>query len=369
MSHLHVQNISKSFGQTQVLREVSFAVEEGEAVCLLGPSGCGKTTLLRIIAGLEQADAGRVLMDGRDLTEIPVHRRGFGLMFQDFALFPHKDVQSNIAFGLRMQGLAQAEIDDRVYEMLRLVSLQGYERRQVYDLSGGEQQRVALARCLAPRPRLLMLDEPLGSLDRTLREGLLGELRSILNTVGVTTVYVTHDQEEAFVVGDRVVVMRSGRVVQMGTPESVYQQPANEFIARFLGLNNLVDARITSMSPRVEVSTAWGTLTVGGLSREKAAVGDDATLVIRPEAVRATVAATSEQDNVICGRLASCVFRGGQHRLRLSHLDEEQMELEFDVVGACDVPVVGETICLSLNTEALSLLASDGDGRDATSGR
>ncbi len=187
MALLEVLEVTKSFGATPVLRGVSFGVQRGEIVCLLGPSGCGKTTLLRIVAGLEQVDAGQVRFDGRDLAEAPVHERGFGLMFQDFALFPHKNVFENVAFGLRMSGMDRASIQRRVTEMLDLVDLAGYEARRVYELSGGQQQRVALARSLAPSPTLLMLDEPLGSLDRTLREELMGELRRILKTVAVSS--------------------------------------------------------------------------------------------------------------------------------------------------------------------------------------
>ena len=187
MALLELVDVTKSFGDTPVLRGVSFGVERGAIVCLLGPSGCGKTTLLRIVAGLEQVDAGQVRFDGRDLAETPVHQRGFGLMFQDFALFPHKNVFENVAFGLRMSGMDRASIQRRVTEMLDLVDLAGYEARRVYELSGGQQQRVALARSLAPSPALLMLDEPLGSLDRTLREELMGELRRILKTVAVSS--------------------------------------------------------------------------------------------------------------------------------------------------------------------------------------
>src|SRR5919199_1578301 len=237
---LDARSITKSFGDTTVLRGVTFGAAESEIVALLGPSGCGKSTLLRIIAGLEQEYTGTVIFDGRALDAIPVHRRGFGLMFQDFALFPHRTVGQNVAFGPRMQGLDRREIDRRVDETLELVGLRAYRNRTIFELSGGERQRVALARSLAPQPRLLMLDEPLGALDRTLRERLTGELRAIIKAVGLTSVYVTHDQVEAFAVADRIVLMDRGQIVQSGSPIEVYCHPANRFAAQFLGLNNLL---------------------------------------------------------------------------------------------------------------------------------
>jgi ABC-type Fe3+/spermidine/putrescine transport system ATPase subunit len=359
MSHLRVHQISKSYGGAFVLRRVGFDVAEGEVACLLGPSGCGKTTLLRIIAGLEAPDEGSVLFAGRDLAAVPVHRRGFGLMFQDFVLFPHKDVEANIAFGLRMQGRSAPEIEARVSEMLELVSLQGYERRQVYELSGGEQQRVALARSLAPEPVLLMLDEPLGSLDRTLREDLMGELRAILKGVGVTTLYVTHDQEEAFAVADHVLIMQSGSIVQEGTPEAVYRQPASEFVARFLGLHNLLPGRVAQVAgdlhAGLQIDTALGRL---GLDRSQAVgvqVGDDVTVVIRPEAGRLVPAPSGRAGaNLICGVLRGRSFRGSAFRLLTRHSGD--IDLEFEVAGAADLPQLDDTVWLSLDSEAMMLL-------------
>ena len=211
---LEVTHVSKSYPGLPVLKEASFAVAEGEIVCLLGPSGCGKTTLLRVVAGLETPDTGRVTFAGNDLATIPVHQRAFGFMFQDYALFPHRDVLGNVAFGLRMQGTPAAKITERVREALALVGLSGFERRRVIELSGGEMQRVALARSLAPRPQLLMLDEPLGALDRALREQLMNDLRGILKRIGLTALYVTHDQSEAFAIADRVLIMRDGQIVK-----------------------------------------------------------------------------------------------------------------------------------------------------------
>ena len=251
---LEIAHIHKSYPGLPVLHDLSLTADEGEIVCLLGPSGCGKSTLLRIVAGLEMPDAGQVAFDGQDLAGVPPHRRHFGLMFQDYALFPHKDVAGNVAFGLRMARLPASEISARVREMLALVGLSGTEQRRVTELSGGEQQRVALARSLAPGPRLLMFDEPLGALDRALREQLMNDLRAILKQVCVTALYVTHDQEEAFAIGDRVAIMRArpdigegGRIEQIGTPQEVYRQPGNAYVARFLGFQNLIDGKVVAV--------------------------------------------------------------------------------------------------------------------------
>jgi thiamine transport system ATP-binding protein len=234
---LRVENLAVRYGDTVALAGVDLDVGDGEVVSVLGPSGSGKSTLLRAIAGLEPSATGRVSWDGDDLTPVPPHRRQLGLMFQDHTLFPHRDVLGNVAFGLRMRGLPRATTEARARELLTLVGLAGYERRRVTELSGGEQQRVALARALAPAPRLLMLDEPLGSLDRALRERLMVELRELFTRLGLTSLYVTHDHDEAFALADRVVVMHEGRVEQLGTPVDVWKHPANEFVARFLGYN------------------------------------------------------------------------------------------------------------------------------------
>lgn len=237
---LEVRNLTVRFGDITAVDNLSLTVETGEIVCVLGPSGCGKSTLLRVIAGLEEPAAGTVRWDGEDITRLPVHRRGFGLMFQDYALFPHRSVAANVAFGLRMQGVDKKEIRRRVEEVLGRVGLVGMGDRGTGHLSGGQQQRVALARAIAPSPRLLMFDEPLGSLDRSLRERLVIELSEVLSGLGITALYVTHDQEEALALADQVMVMNNGRVEQIGSPQGIWSQPRNEFAARFLGFNNLV---------------------------------------------------------------------------------------------------------------------------------
>jgi thiamine transport system ATP-binding protein len=219
-------------------------VAAGETVTVLGPSGSGKTTLLRVVAGLQQPDRGRVLVDGEDLAGVPPHRRGIGLVFQDHALFPHRNVAENVGFGLRMRGRPPATIASRTAELLDLVGLSGFAQRSIGTLSGGEQQRVALARALAPEPRLLLLDEPLGSLDRRLRDRLLDDLGRLFDELTLTAVYVTHDQTEAFTLGRRVAVMRAGRVAQVASPDALWAGPLDEDVARFLGLANVTDAEV-----------------------------------------------------------------------------------------------------------------------------
>jgi thiamine transport system ATP-binding protein len=249
---LQVVGARVTLGEHAALAAVGVTVAGGTTVAVLGPSGSGKSTLLRAIAGLQPLDAGVVTLDGRSLAGVPAHRRGVGLMFQDDALFPHRDVAANIAFGLRMQGIGGAQAQARVRELLDLVGLPGRERRSVPSLSGGEQKRVALARALAPDPRVLLLDEPLGALDRPLHDRLVGELGELFASIGQTAVYVTHDVAEAFALGAKVAVMREGRIVQVATPEDLWAQPADAWVARFIGLANVAESGATAIVVRPE---------------------------------------------------------------------------------------------------------------------
>jgi spermidine/putrescine transport system ATP-binding protein len=232
---LELRHIFKTYEGKPLLDDISFELDRGETICLLGASGSGKSTLLRIIAGLEDPNSGSILFNGMDLASTPPHLRDFGLVFQDYALFPHLNVYDNIAFGLKMRHLGQSEIAERVANSLELVNLSGFEKRQVTDLSGGEQQRVALARALAIRPRLLMFDEPLGALDRALREDLLNELRTILHNTDIPAIYVTHDQEEAFTIADRVLILHDAEIVREGTPADVWAIHNQHMLPSFLG--------------------------------------------------------------------------------------------------------------------------------------
>ena len=360
---LETRRLCKTYPDGWALRDVSFHIERGGRLCLLGPSGCGKTTLLRLIAGLESPDSGQVIVEGKDITTAPPHVRGFGLMFQEYALFPHKDVFGNVAFGLRMAGMEKAEINARVREVLEWVGLTGFEQRDVGQLSGGERQRVALARSLAPHPCLLMLDEPLGALDRTLRERLMADLPRILQRAGVTTIVVTHDQEEAFSLADRVVLMRAGRVEQVGTPEEVYSRPASVWAARFLGLTNLLPARRLADG---QVETDLGRLSVAEPAREGA--GDrspaaDIRLLIRPEAARFDVGNDVDGDgddetvaNVVRGVVAERVFRGERYRLLIRHHSGIEMTFHVPAQAGRQLPPVGARVVFSLAPQALMVL-------------
>ncbi len=370
---LQAKGIEKSFDGQPVLRGVSLEAREGEIVALLGPSGCGKTTFLRIIAGLEQADRGQLLLDGADLTQIPIHKRGFGMVFQDYALFPHRDVRQNVAFGLRMLNLDQRTIERRVLQVLELVGLAAFGRRAVHELSGGEQQRVALARALAPWPRVLLLDEPLGSLDRALRERLMGDLRAILKKASkpagslsrteasgdnhadgeaMTSIYVTHDQEEAFAIADRIVVVNAGQVEQMGTPLDLYRRPETVFVARFLGMENLLPAELSLEDPGV-IHCPIGQLQITTATDN--ACGS-VTLLIRPGAAE-LVSHDAPDTNTLSGRLIDISFRG-RHQIAVVELPagDDSARLKFYFASNVKLPPVSGLIRLRLDPAQLRLL-------------
>lgn len=285
---LQLLGISKSFGSVQALRPMTQTIEGGEMLALLGPSGCGKTTTLRIIAGFETPDHGSVVIGTRDVTELPPNKRGLGMVFQSYGLFPHMTVGENVAFGLKMQGVSAAERTTRVREMLALVRLAKHEDRQVHQLSGGQQQRIALARALVTNPSTLLLDEPLGALDKNLRERMQFELRDIQQRLGITSILVTHDQEEALTMSNRVAVMSDGQIVQVGRPTDIYERPRNRFVAEFLGTANIVAGTVTGQA----TERCWHVALAGELSATASvqsdaplAAGGAILLAVRPERI------------------------------------------------------------------------------------
>ena len=324
---LTVKDLTVRYGDVVAVDRLSFEVATGEVVCVLGPSGCGKSTLLRVVAGLEESVGGSIAWDGHDVSNVPVHKRNFGLMFQDYALFPHRSVAANVAFGLRMQSMPKTDIDGRVDEVLEQVGLAGYGDRGVGQLSGGEQQRVALARAIAPSPRLLMFDEPLGSLDRSLRERLVLELGEVLDRLGITALYVTHDQEEAFVVSDRVMLMNEGQVEQIGTPLEIWSHPATEFAARFLGFSNLI-------TPEIALKHGWPL--PDGV--------DDGYAVYRPDGFEVNAVGT------FAGTVLGRSYRGDHFLVRLGI--EESLVVEV-VVRWQPVPEVGDRLRLAIDSDAV----------------
>lgn len=277
---LELRDIWKTYAGQPLLRGISLRVGPGETLGLLGPSGSGKSTLLRIIAGLEEAEGGQIFWNGEEITRLPPHKRNFGLMFQDYALFPHHDVAANIAFGLRMRGEPREKIVRGVHNALAMVNLRGFNHRRVEDLSGGEQQRVALARTLAPEPRLLMLDEPLSALDRTLREELAGELRRLLQRLQIPSLYVTHDQEEAFTVGTRAALLHEGRIAQIGSAAEMFAHPASVWVAEFLALGNILPARVIKTEP-LRLQTLLGEFPAES-QNPPPHVGDEGWILLRP---------------------------------------------------------------------------------------
>lgn len=325
---LKVKDLTVRFGDVTAVDRLSFEVGAGEVVCVLGPSGCGKSTLLRVIAGLEESVGGSITWDEQEVTNVPVHKRGFGLMFQDYALFPHRSVSANVAFGLRMQSMPGAEIDERVAEVLEQVGLTGLGERGVGQLSGGEQQRVALARAIAPSPRLLMFDEPLGSLDRSLRERLVLELTEVLQRLSITALYVTHDQEEAFVLGDRVMLMNEGHLEQLGSPLEIWSHPRTEFSARFLGFNNV-------FLPEIARNHGWPV---------PDDVPDGGYVVYRPDGFEV------DSEGAFAGTVIGRSYRGDHFLVRLGFEGDHVLEV---VVRWQPIPEVGGELQLRVEPSAV----------------
>jgi iron(III) transport system ATP-binding protein len=326
-AYLRLREITKRFGTFTALDKVSFEASRAEFISILGPSGCGKTTLLRVIAGLEPQTEGRVEIQGRDVSRLPVSARNVGIVFQSYALFPNLSARANIAYGLQGRGMDKNRIRRRVEELLELVGLQGMGRKFPAQLSGGQQQRVALARAMALSPDLLLLDEPLSALDAKVRVMLRGEIRQLQRRLGVTTIMVTHDQEEALTMADRILVIDQGQLVQNGTPRQIYDRPATPFVAAFIGAMNFIEKAVKLENGRYRVGRHH--LAIGGENGSRhLPAGATATLAIRPEDVMIRVD-TVDTANTLASRVEHMEYRGANFRLRLSiGLGQQPLEAE-----------------------------------------
>jgi putative spermidine/putrescine transport system ATP-binding protein len=348
---LSIQHVRKSFGATTVVQDFNLDVEAGEFISFLGPSGCGKTTVLRMVAGFEEPSGGRIVIGGKDVTGLKPNQRNIGMVFQAYALFPNLTVAQNIGFGLKVAGVARAEIDSRVAEMLDIIKLPASEfgARYPYQLSGGQQQRVALARALAPRPKVLLLDEPLSALDAKVRVSLREEIRSIQKKLGITTIFVTHDQEEALSISDRIVVMYGGKAEQVGTAFEIYNRPATRFVAGFVGTLNVLEGRLGNAG-KVQVGSGEIALReepAGGRS------GDTVSLALRPEAI--ALGRRAGDDAVLAGEIADVHFLGSVIRVRV-RAGDSIVSLDTFNNPATPPPRIGDKVEISFSSGDVMLL-------------
>jgi spermidine/putrescine transport system ATP-binding protein len=357
---ISLEGVKKRFGDVEAVREMTAEIPDGEFFTMLGPSGCGKTTTLRMIAGFETPDDGRILLRGDDVTDVPPNKRNVNMVFQHYALFPHMSIYDNVAFGLKLKKLSKDETKDRVDELLRIVELEGYEKRRPSQLSGGQQQRVALARALVNRPAALLLDEPLGALDVKLRKQLQLELKRIQEELGTTFVYVTHDQEEALTMSDRIAVMNEGLVEQIGAPREIYEHPRTAFVADFIGSLNALDLRIDSVDDGLAVMRVsdGGRLVVSASGDTRP--GTTVKVAVRPERIRIDAAngRAPEGGSRVDGTIAQCVYLGS---LTQYHVDTECGRIVSHRMNDEGTVGLGEgrRVTLSWSPEHSSVLAGD----------
>jgi putative spermidine/putrescine transport system ATP-binding protein len=351
MSFLELTGIQKSFGPVQVVKDFNMTIEKGEFVSFLGPSGCGKTTILRMVAGFETPSAGTVVINGRNQNQLKPNQRNIGMVFQAYALFPNMTVHDNVAFGLKIAGMEKSAIDARIKEMLGLIHLGHLADRFPYQMSGGQQQRVALARALAPKPQVLLLDEPLSALDAKIRVSLREEIRMIQQQLGITTVFVTHDQEEALSISDRIVVMNAGRADQIGSPFDIYNKPATRFVASFVGTLNLIEGTVVDPAAnRISIGDQGITLREP-LGSVKA--GDKVSLALRPEA--GSIAEGARGDTALTGEVVSSNFLGSVIRTRMK---VGTAVISFDMFNApgLNPPAVGDVATLRFTASDLLII-------------
>ncbi|HAT4114962.1 TPA: ABC transporter ATP-binding protein [Clostridium perfringens] len=342
---IELKGITKSYGKDTILDNLSLNIKKNEFLTLLGPSGCGKTTTLKIIAGFETADSGQVVFENNIINDIPPYERQLNTVFQKYALFPHMNVYENIAFGLKLKKMPKDVIDQKVKEMLKLVALEGYENRDIEALSGGQQQRVAIARALVNEPKVLLLDEPLGALDMKLRKGMQIELKRIQQKLGITFIFVTHDQEEALTMSDTIVVMNKGEIQQMGSPEDIYNEPANSFVAKFIGESNIVDG-IMLDDFKVEFAGRIFNCVDKGFEKNEAI-----EVVIRPEDFEMV----KYEEGMLKGTVTSVIFKGVHYEIEVK--DENHTWILHNTKHA----EIGSKIGLSLDPESIHIMKKESD--------
>ena len=342
---IELKGITKSYGKDTILDNLSLNIKKNEFLTLLGPSGCGKTTTLKIIAGFETADSGQVVFENNIINDIPPYERQLNTVFQKYALFPHMNVYENIAFGLKLKKMPKDVIDQKVKEMLKLVALEGYENRDIEALSGGQQQRVAIARALVNEPKVLLLDEPLGALDMKLRKGMQIELKRIQQKLGITFIFVTHDQEEALTMSDTIVVMNKGEIQQMGSPEDIYNEPANSFVAKFIGESNIVDG-IMLDDFKVEFGGRIFDCVDKGFEKNEAI-----EVVIRPEDFEMV----KYENGMLKGTVTSVIFKGVHYEIEVR--DENHTWILHNTKHA----EIGSKIGLSLDPESIHIMKKESD--------
>ena len=337
---IELKNLIKTYGENTVLNNLSLNIKKNEFLTLLGPSGCGKTTTLKIIAGFENADEGVVLFGDNNITSLPPYKRKLNTVFQKYALFPHMNIYENIAFGLKIKKLPKAEIDKKVKNMLKLVALEGFEKRSVESLSGGQQQRVAIARALVNEPEVLLLDEPLGALDLKLRKEMQIELKKIQQRLGITFIFVTHDQEEALSMSDTIVVMNKGVIQQMGTPEDIYNEPANAFVADFIGESNILDG-IMIDDYKVEFSNVTFECVDKGFNKN-----EKVDVVIRPEDIEITTV----EKGMLSGKVSSVTFKGVHYEIEVEEKSRKW------IIHSTKTAIVDSIVGLNIEPEAIHIM-------------